>query len=1168
MPEEKDEWSHVAEEEATFVPPTIDTSDLRDYHTWAQEERGWRKLLAAVNGGAAIATADGEALAARLVSPQSVMDAGVAFQHAYDTLNWLEQFVRDQSQAIAGEDRAWQGEAADAFLAKMTFFADYIGAQAERIVGGDGTGGVNSVPNQLYQSANYLAWAQSTMKYLDRSWATIAAQNGVGSNDHDMVAISGTKFEKPMTEQMLQVVDTLATQYDFTYSSVTPPDGDGEPKISTPEVTPPDLSVPEISTPEVSMPEISTPEVSMPEISTPDVSTPDLSTPDVSPPGEIPSPEVSSPGELPPPGVTPPGEIPPPGMTPPGDGPSLLNGGPGLEDPNLGGMPGLDDPSGGAGGGAGDQVVPPIVPPLPGLGNGSGGPGDTGSSNPQAPSVPGIDAGEGLGVPPPTGVFTPAPVPRPGSGSGGGGGGGTPSIPPPPSAGDLVDGDQDDWTGGAAGDVPLPNPPGDTTMPGADSDVPLPTAPPLGADSDVPLPTAPPLGAGGTGDAPTAPMVPGMPMMPGAGGVPGAGGAGGPEKPDANGLIEGPPDDWQPPAFTGVDIPGAPDGTSPGGAGLDDTTPGAGLNDTTPPTTNDTTTPTVPGAPMMPGMPGPGGTPGAASGPGGPEKPDANGLIEGPPDDWQPPAFTGVDIPGAPDGTSPGGAGLDDTTPGAGLNDTTPPTTNDTTTPTVPGAPMMPGMPGPGGTPGAAGGPGGPEKPDAKGLIEGGTDAWEPSGVGDVGALGAPHGTAAGGAGLDVPQQNGGSTNPLWDVAPAGGTATNTPILPGMPGSVASPGDTNTPDHPGASTLVAADDTSWQPSTPDGTGPDAPDGASAGGVGLTPSTPPITEVAVPPVSQGSPEPPIPVPGVLPSPGRAPAGDAPRYPGPTRATPVDAAPTPPEEGPESPTPSATDSGDPCDATDPRLSADPSGGDVARPTAPPTVPEPVAPPTAVSLPTGFPAAGVPFPEAPAADALDRPRSQKDISLVASVPDSPHQHRRAAAPPADAEPDGGSATADGSAAPTAATADDAPPGLVPEATADREPSTPVAVVGASAGTGTAATRHARRVEAAGPDVGASGTVAGDRPYPGVHPARRSEPTDEREPIDRPDAAELLRDEHDSWGGDTPDAQLPPGDDYVPMVQPDSGDADTSEWDDLDDYAWLTEAYADEQDERLTDA
>ncbi|GIM87375.1 hypothetical protein [Salinispora arenicola] len=1076
MPEEKDEWSHVAEEEATFVPPTIDTSDLYDYRTWAQEERGWRKLLAAVNGGAAIATADGEALAARLVSPQSVMDAGVAFQHAYDTLNWLEQFVRDQSQAIAGEDRAWQGEAADAFLAKMTYFADYIGAQAERIAGGDGTGGVNSVPNQLYKSANYFAWAQSTMKYLDRSWATIAAQNGVGSNDHDMVAISGTKFEQPMTEQMLQVVDTLATQYDFTYSSVTPPDGDGEPKISTPEVTPPDLSVPEISTPEVSMPEVSAPEISTPEVSTPEISTPEVSAPEISTP-EVSTPEVSVPGEIPSPEVPPPGENPPPGVTPPGDDTSLFNGGPGLEDPNLGGLPGLDDPSGGAGGGAGDQVVPPIVPPLPGLGNGSGGPGDTGSSNPQAPSVPGIGAGEGLGVPPPTGVFTPAPVPGPGSGGGSGGGGGTPSIPPPPSAGDLVDGDQDDWTGGGAGDVPLPNPPGDTTMPGADSDVPLPTAPPLGADSDVPLPTAPPLGAGGTGDAPTAPMVPGMPMMPGAGGVPGAGGAGGPEKPDANGLIEGPPDDWQPPAFTGVDIPGAPDGTSPGGAGLDDTTPGAGLNDTTPPTTNDTTTPTVPGAPMMPGMPGPGGTPGAASGPGGPEKPDANGLIEG------------------------------------------------------------------------------------------GTDAWEPSGVGDVGALGAPHGTAAGGAGLDVPQQNGGSTNPLWDVAPAGGTATNTPILPGMPGSVASPGDTNTPDHPGASTLVAADDTSWQPSTPDGTGPDAPDGASAGGVGLTPSTPPITEVAVPPVSQGSPEPPIPVPGVLPSPGRAPAGDAPRYPGPTRATPVDAAPTPPEEGPESPTPSATDPGDSCDATDPRLSADPSSGDVARPTAPPTAPEPVAPPTAVNLPTGFPAAGVPFLEAPAADALDRPRSQKDIPLVAGVPDSPHQHRKAAAPPADAEPDGGSATADGSAAPTAATVDDVPPGLVSEATTDPEPSTPVAVVGASVGTGTA-TRHARRVEAAEPGVVASGTVAGDRPYPVVHPARRSEPTDEREPIDRPDAAELLRDEHDSWGEDTPDAQLPPGDDYVPVVRADSGDADTSEWDDLDDSAWLTEAYADEQDERLTDA
>ncbi|MET7747690.1 hypothetical protein ABZS42_03995, partial [Micromonospora sp. NPDC005367] len=239
---DKEKWSDPAESNATFAPTDVDTTNLNDYDEWAKETGGWRKLLAAVRGGSAMATDDGRARAAQLVDPRTLMTSGAAFQVSYDTLSWLEAFLRDHPKAIAGPKRPWQGPAADAFLAKMEYLADWVGAEAERIAGADGTGGANSVPNQLNYSGNYLAWAQEAMNYYDTAWAKAAREGGNAVGDDGLVAITGSKYERPMTQQMHQVVSGLAAQYNFTYDKVTPPTGNGEPPITTPNLgnlTPP-----------------------------------------------------------------------------------------------------------------------------------------------------------------------------------------------------------------------------------------------------------------------------------------------------------------------------------------------------------------------------------------------------------------------------------------------------------------------------------------------------------------------------------------------------------------------------------------------------------------------------------------------------------------------------------------------------------------------------------------------------------------------------------------------------------------------------------------------------------------------------------------------------------------------------------------------------------------
>ncbi|MEV4703730.1 hypothetical protein [Actinoplanes sp. NPDC049316] len=779
----KENWQRDVDPAATFMQAQIDVTDLEDYKKWVHEDPpGWRKIKASVYGGAALGNDEARALAKSLVDPQSLADASGAFQLAYQTLSWLENMLRDHSHAIAGKDKAWQGPAADAFLAKMDYFAEFLGNQAEHIAGADGTNGTQSVPNQLWNSARYLAWAQDAINKIDVAWAQIASADGAptGSNG---VAISKTRFAKPMTEQMAQVVDELATQYQMTYSAVTPPTGNGDPKITTGPMPTNNFNLTSITPPNLTT-------LQPPPLPTPPGN--NLTPPgnNLTPPGDNPNPpSVQGPPDLEDLNGGPQDKVNPPEV----DGPpemSALGGGPeNLTAPEVDGPPGLGGPGNGLGDfeapqvdgppgtGNGPGFVPPVVPPGPGaLGNndrdrpgaglgdvpkapGAGG-GGGGVNAPSVPKAPGLDnlpgaggvggGGPGAGgigdVDPPTipsapgasdafgpGVNAPGAgggmpfMPGGGSPGGGGlGGGSGAGIPERPDASGLLGGDDTDWTPGT-GAVDVPDAPGGAVPGGA--------------------------GLGG---------IPPMPGMPGGGPAGGGSGSGIPERPDASGLVGGEPSDWESPG-SGVDVPNAPGGAVPGGAGL--------------------------GIPPMPGMPG--GGPAGGSGSGLPERPDASGLVDGQPSDWESPG-SGVDVPNAPGGAVPGGAGL--------------------------GIPPIPGMPG-GGPAGGSGG-GLPERPDASGLVDGDPAEWQPGQA--AGVPDAPSGAVPGGAGLGA-----------------------IPPMPGMPGGGPANAGTGLPERPDSSGLVDGDPAEWQPGDAGGV-PDAPAGSAPGGMGLAggPSAP-VESPAVP-----------------------------------------------------------------------------------------------------------------------------------------------------------------------------------------------------------------------------------------------------------------------------------------------------------------------------------
>ncbi|BCY07234.1 hypothetical protein [Actinoplanes sp. L3-i22] len=594
MPDKKnDPWKNPQYGDSTFMPnqPDLTDGDLPDYRVWATEYAGWRKIEASVLGGSALGgSADAAAYAHGLVNPESLVQAADAFNYSWQGLLWLEKTVREGAKAIAGDGKAWQGTAADAFLERMNGLADQLKSQADHLGGGGDGQGAYSVPANLMNGANTLAWAQQWIVYLDEQWGIVAKANGADFNkETGSVSISATPESAKMAAAMADVVEVLAEQYQITINKAEPVDPDVA-KVKDP--TPP--PTPEVKTPDTpgggggptgggggNIPKINTPDVGTPtgaggggNVKTPTppslggggggggVNIPSVASPGGTGPGSIGNPNLPGVGGV----GNPPGSVGGAGGVGNLPGVGGVGGLPGLGG-GLGGLPGLGGIGSGTGGGikgGGAAVSPPKATAPSG---GGGGVGDVEDFEPPALSSPGGLGGVGSG----TGAGMPGGMP--GSGGGPAGAGGGAGVPDAPDAGGLLTGDSSDWTP-AAGGIGLPEAPSGVAAGGA--------------------------GLGG-----------GMPGgMPGAGGGQPGGSAGVPDAPDAGGLLGGDEQDWSP-VVGDVGVPDAPSGVAAGGAGL-----GGGV----------------------PGMPGGGAGQPAGAGSGVPEAPDAGGLVEGDTEDWAPAA--------------------------------------------------------------------------------------------------------------------------------------------------------------------------------------------------------------------------------------------------------------------------------------------------------------------------------------------------------------------------------------------------------------------------------------------------------------------------------------------------------------------------------------------------
>ena len=311
-------------------------SDEDDWTKWGATD--WKKYKAAIVGSSAVEednAAQGD-IANGLIDPNTLVEAANTFNQTQMNLASVAENLRQQARGLAGEGRPWQGKAAEAFLAKMETMSQYLDSQAERINGGSTTLGAHSVPSQLYNSGNVLAWAQQSVNYIDSYYAAWAGAHGAKTYD-GLVHVSEIKgLPEKITEDMKKVMSQLVGQYKMNVDAVVQPSPTGPDTsvdISVPSLS--DYSIPEISTPNFSYPDISTPNFSFPDQSYPNFSYPDVSTPNLSlPPG------VSLPPgtDIPPPT----GNIPPPGGNVPPPGGGVLPPGTNVPPPNLQNPPGLD----------------------------------------------------------------------------------------------------------------------------------------------------------------------------------------------------------------------------------------------------------------------------------------------------------------------------------------------------------------------------------------------------------------------------------------------------------------------------------------------------------------------------------------------------------------------------------------------------------------------------------------------------------------------------------------------------------------------------------------------------------------------------------------------------------------------------------------------------------
>ncbi|MDH6630479.1 uncharacterized protein YukE, partial [Streptomyces sp. LBL] len=197
-----------------------------DYSDW-----DWRKIKSAITGGA-----DGEDAQYDLTlsDPQTLQDAGNAFYYTQKVLEDVARSLSEQSDALAGEGRPWQGQAAQAFTATMGSFAKQVTAMANVLSGG--ATGHHNVPQQLADNAQHLREAIAKVGDIDVWYANQAIKVDPSLKmDNGLVMVSKAgKIPQMMADDMRQVLVALAKHYTLTKDAVVQPEAPSVPTSSSP----------------------------------------------------------------------------------------------------------------------------------------------------------------------------------------------------------------------------------------------------------------------------------------------------------------------------------------------------------------------------------------------------------------------------------------------------------------------------------------------------------------------------------------------------------------------------------------------------------------------------------------------------------------------------------------------------------------------------------------------------------------------------------------------------------------------------------------------------------------------------------------------------------------------------------------------------------------------
>ncbi|KUO09353.1 hypothetical protein [Streptomyces sp. DSM 15324] len=188
-----------------------------DYETWS-----WKQIAAAINGATTVAPGSDHANEmAQISSPASFGTTARAFHFVQKTLEMIATSLQQQSAALAGDDRGWQGASAEAFLLMTKQFSRQVSANAAVLSRG---AGMASIPQQLVHNGNSLARARATIHNIDIWYAAEAARLGAGRTSNGLIVVSSKpEVVALMTRDMRTVIRNLAKTYKMTIENVIAP---------------------------------------------------------------------------------------------------------------------------------------------------------------------------------------------------------------------------------------------------------------------------------------------------------------------------------------------------------------------------------------------------------------------------------------------------------------------------------------------------------------------------------------------------------------------------------------------------------------------------------------------------------------------------------------------------------------------------------------------------------------------------------------------------------------------------------------------------------------------------------------------------------------------------------------------------------------------------------